>query len=84
MGWRFGGAVLLGLRRVGGFAMVAKSEEDAGVDGSLEVSLEELQEFLDGDHCGARPSPEFKESLRERLWHFVLQQSRRWRGGDPT
>ena len=84
MRWRFGGAGRLDLRRVGGIAMGAKSEEDGMVDGSLEVTLEELEEFLDADRCDVCPRPEFKESLREKLWHFVQEQRRRWRGGDRT
>ena len=79
MGWRFGGTGRSGPRGVGGLAMGAKSDEDATVDGSLEVTLEELQEFLEADRHGVRARPEFKESLRERLWHFVLEQRQRWR-----
>jgi hypothetical protein len=60
--------------------MGAKSDEDARVEGSLEVTLEELEEFLDADRHVVRARPAFKESLRERLWHFVLQQRHRWRG----
>ena len=60
--------------------MGAKSEEDVTVDGSLEVTVEELEEFLDADRYATRARPEFKESLREKLWHFVQQQRRRWRG----
>ena len=60
--------------------MGAKPEEDRTLDGSLEVTLEELEEFLDADPPGARARPEFKEGLRERLWHFVQHQRRRWRG----
>ena len=80
MGWRFGGASRSGPRRVGELAMGAKPEEEATVDGSLEVTLEELEEFLDADRHGVHARLEFKESLREKLWHFVQQQRRRWRG----
>jgi len=81
MGSRIGGAGRFGPRRVrGGLAMGAKPEKDATVDGSLEVTLEELEEFLDADRHGVHARLEFKESLREKLWHFVQQQRRRWRG----
>jgi hypothetical protein len=60
--------------------MGGKPEEDAVGDGGLEVTLEELQEFLDADRHAVRARPEFKESLRERLWELVLAQRRRWRG----
>jgi uncharacterized protein YaiE (UPF0345 family) len=60
--------------------MDAKPEKDTAVEGALEVTLEELQEFLDGDRHDVRARPEFKERLRERLWELVQQQRRRWRG----
>jgi len=60
--------------------MGAKPEKDATVEGALEVTLEELQDFLDADRHGVRARPEFKERLRERLWELVQQQRRRWRG----
>ena len=58
----------------------AKPEEGAHVEGTLDVTLEELQEFLDGDRHGVSARPEFKESLREKLWELVQAQRRRWRG----
>jgi hypothetical protein len=85
MGWRIGGAGRFGPRRAEGVAMGAKSVEpakpagEAAVEGSLEVTLEELQEFLDADRLDVRARPEFKESLRERLWAIVLERSRRRR-----
>lgn len=77
---RIGGAGRSGPRGMGGPAMGGKPEEDAVGDGGLEVTLEELQEFLDADRHAVRARPEFKESLRERLWELVLAQRRRWRG----
>jgi hypothetical protein len=44
------------------------------------VTLEELEEFLDADRLDVRARPEFKESLREKLWALVLERRRRWRG----
>jgi len=60
--------------------MGEKPEEGAHVEDALEVTLEDLQEFLDGDRHGVHARPEFKESLRERLWELVQAQRRRWRG----
>lgn len=80
MSRRIGGAGRSGSRRMGGLAMDAKPEKDTAVEGALEVTLEELQEFLDGDRHDVRARPEFKERLRERLWELVQQQRRRWRG----
>jgi hypothetical protein len=65
--------------------MGAKSVEPAkpagdAVEGPLDVTLEELEEFLDADRLDVRARPEFKESLREKLWAIVLERSRRWRG----
>jgi hypothetical protein len=60
--------------------MDPKAEKDAGVEGCVEVTLEELEEFRDADRHGVRARPEFKERLREKLWELVRQQRRRWRG----
>ncbi len=80
MGRRIGGAGRFGPRRVGGVATGAKPENDATSDGSVEVTLEELEEFLDAGRHGVRARPEFKERLREKLWGLVQEQRRRWRG----
>ena len=37
-----------------------------------EVTMEELQEFLEGgDLLDAPPDPDFKEKLRSQLWEMV-------------
>ena len=56
-----------------------ESRKDVMIDGSLEVTLEELEEFLDADRLDVRARPEFKEGLRERLWALVQERRRRWR-----
>ena len=38
---------------------------------TMEVSMEELREFLEGDLVGVRVDPEFKERLRRKLWDLV-------------
>lgn len=37
----------------------------------MEVSMEELREFLEGDLVGVHVDPEFKERLRRKLWDLV-------------
>lgn len=80
MGRTLRGAGRIGPRRVGGLWMGTKPEEDSMGDGALEVSLEELREFVEGGRLEARARPEFKERLRERLWTLVRERARRWRG----
>jgi len=47
-------------------------------DGVIDVSMDELLEFLEGDRVDVRADPEFKERLRRRLWSMVSQRA--WRG----
>ncbi len=47
---------------------------------AAEFSMEELQEFLEGDLGPDQADPVFKEELRKELWQVV--QSRHGRGGD--
>ena len=79
MGWSFRGAGLFGPRGVGGHSMGTKREEDSRTDGALEVTLQELEEFLEGGRRGVQARPEFKDGLRERLWALVQGSRRRWR-----
>ena len=60
--------------------MGTKPDEDSISEGAQEVTLEELQEFLDGGRLGVDVRPEFKASLRERLWMLLRESRRRWRG----
>ena len=62
--------------------MSSKPDEDPMTDAALEVTLEELEEFLEADRLDVRARPEFKERLREKLWALVLERRRRWRGPD--
>jgi hypothetical protein len=64
----------------GGRAVSAESGKDVMVEGAVEVTLEELREFLDGDQVEVRANPAFKERLRDRLWALVQERSRRFRG----
>ncbi|MBW2268201.1 MAG: hypothetical protein JRH16_06460 [Deltaproteobacteria bacterium] len=40
-------------------------------DGANEATLEELQEFLEGDVLAVPADLEFKERLRQSLWEMV-------------
>jgi hypothetical protein len=55
---------------------IADAEADA-----LEVSMEELAEFLEADLADVAADPEFKYSLRERLWELVQSRNRARRPG---
>lgn len=46
-------------------------------EGAMEFSMDELQEFLEGDRLDVRADPEFKERLRRKLWDLVLQRLER-------
>ena len=80
MSWTLRGAGRFGPRGVGGLWMGTKPDEDSMAEGVLEVTLEELEEFLDGGRLENQARPGFKESLRERLWSLVQERRRRWRG----
>ena len=73
-------AGLEGPRGVGGLWMDTKPDEDSMSEGALEVTLEELEEFLDGGRLEVQVRPGFKERLRGRLWSMLQQRTRRWRG----
>jgi hypothetical protein len=63
--------------------MGTKPDEDSMSEGALEVTLEELEEFLDGGRLEVQVRPGFKERLRGRLWSMLQQRTRRWRGHQP-
>jgi hypothetical protein len=50
-------------------------------EGALEVSMDELREFLEGDRLDVRADPEFKEQLRRKLWDMVRERTQ---GGDRS
>ena len=64
----------------GGIALGGKPGEDPMIEDSMEVTLEEIEEFLEADHVEVRANPRFKERLREKLWEIVRQRHRLWRG----
>jgi hypothetical protein len=59
--------------------MGTKPDEDYISEGALEVTLDELEEFLDGGRREVQVRPGFKEGLRGRLWSMLQERTRRWR-----
>ena len=49
-------------------------------DGAMDVSMEELREFLEADRLDVPADPQFKERLREKLWAMVSLRAGRPRG----
>jgi ribosomal protein L21E len=43
-------------------------------EGAMDFSMEELQEFLEGDRVDVRADPAFKERLRRKLWDMVRER----------
>jgi hypothetical protein len=43
-------------------------------DSAMEVSAEELREFLEADLLGTQADPLFKEALRRKLWAMVREK----------
>jgi len=42
----------------------------------IDVTADELREFLEADVMDVRADPVFKEALRRRLWEFVLTRTK--------
>jgi hypothetical protein len=42
----------------------------------VDVTADELREFLEADVMDVRADPAFKEGLRRRLWEFVLSRTK--------
>ena len=53
----------------------AKREGAALDDGLMDLTMDELREFLEADLVDVRADPEFKEQLRRRLWDLVRERS---------
>ncbi len=51
--------------------MGSHQERKGTDDSSLEVTMEELKEFLEGDLLNVRADPEFKENLRRKLLEML-------------
>jgi hypothetical protein len=46
-----------------------------------EITMDELQEFLEADLFGAPADPKFKEELRQTLWDFLQSKTDPGDGG---
>jgi len=49
---------------------------------SLEFTVDELREFLEGDYVEVQADPAFKERLRRKLWDLVEARARQRRSGE--
>ena len=61
---------------------VPKQERELFEESAMEINPDELREFLEADLVGVRADPEFKESLRRKLWTLVRTKYGR-SGSDP-
>ena len=46
-------------------------------ESAMNITMDELREFLEADLLDIRADPEFKERLRRKLWKIVLANTRR-------
>ena len=54
----------------------ADREDEMMDDALIEVTADELREFLEADTLGVRADPAFKERLRRELWEIVRSRRR--------
>jgi hypothetical protein len=54
----------------------ADREDEMMEDALVEVTADELREFLEADTLGVRADPAFKERLRRELWEIVRSRGR--------
>ena len=47
---------------------------------SMEFTMDELKEFLEGDSLDVGADPEFKERLRRKLWEMMRTRLRESKG----
>lgn len=68
--------VLPGMERrsAGSQGSSKRERRDVVEEAAMEVSPEELREFLEADLLGVQPDPVFKEALRRKLWAMVRQK----------
>ncbi len=52
----------------------SEREQEVLDDSAMEISPEELREFLEADLLGAQADPVFKEALRRKLWAMVREK----------
>ena len=62
-------------KRHGSATLDASAERDQSMDEAMaDLTIEELQEFLQADLLDVPVDPEFKERLKQRLWELVQAQ----------
>ena len=59
-------------------AMTSNRGKQSMDESAMDVTLEELREFLEADRIDVHADPGFKERLRRKLWQIV-----RVRSGEP-
>jgi hypothetical protein len=62
--------------------MREKPRDSQSAEAAVEITPDELREFLEADLSGARVDPKFKEELRQTLWDFVRSRTDRVDVGD--
>ena len=66
------------VKRVSRVSRLYSDREDVMMDDApVEVTADELREFLEADGLGVRADPTFKERLRRELWEIVRSRVRR-------
>ena len=66
-----------GAKREGRVSRLDANREDEMMDDALvEVTADELREFLEADALDVRADPTFKERLRRQLWEIVRSRVR--------
>ena len=69
---RLGSRIVKSVKRVGRVSRLYTDREDAMMDDApVEVTADELREFLEADALDVRADPAFKERLRLQLWEIV-------------
>ncbi len=56
-------------------SMTSNREKQPMDEAAMDVTLEELREFLEADRLDVRANPRFKERLRRKLWEIVRLRS---------
>ncbi len=67
-----------GAKRLGRLSRLDADREDEMMDDApIEITADELREFLEADGLDVRADPTFKERLRRELWEIVRSRVRR-------
>ncbi len=55
--------------------MASNRDKQSMDEGAMDVTVEELREFVAADRLDVRANPRFKERLRRKLWEIVRLRS---------